>query len=259
MPASAARRRAASIPTVFTGFEDILGGLGDIFGFGDVFGGGRRRGGPQRGADLRYDLEISFDGGGQGRRDHHPDSAAGGVRDVPGQRRGGRLEADDLPAVPGARPAPLPAGLLHRRAHLRPVPRHRIDHRQAVPDLPRRRPRAEGAQAHRPHPGRHRHRPAAAPHRRGRRRTGVAVRRATSTSSSTSRTTPFFQRDGNDLYCEVPLNFPTLALGGEITHPDARRRGAVHGSRGHAERADVPPARPRHAGRDGPRHAATCS
>ncbi len=49
-------------PTVFTGFEDILGGLGDIFGFGDVFGGGagRRRGGPQRGADLRYDLEITF-------------------------------------------------------------------------------------------------------------------------------------------------------------------------------------------------------
>jgi molecular chaperone DnaJ len=47
-------------PTVFTGFEDILGGLGDIFGFGDVLGGGRRRSGPQRGADLRYDLEISF-------------------------------------------------------------------------------------------------------------------------------------------------------------------------------------------------------
>lgn len=47
-------------PSVFTGFEDILGGLGDIFGLGDVFGGGRRRGGPQRGADLRYDLEISF-------------------------------------------------------------------------------------------------------------------------------------------------------------------------------------------------------
>ncbi|MCX6552051.1 MAG: molecular chaperone DnaJ [Acidobacteria bacterium] len=47
-------------PTVFAGFEDILGGLGDIFGFGDIFGGGRRRGGPQRGADLRYDLEITF-------------------------------------------------------------------------------------------------------------------------------------------------------------------------------------------------------
>jgi molecular chaperone DnaJ len=29
----------------------------------------------------------------------------------------------------------------------------------------------------------------------------------------------FFQRDGNDLHCEVPLSFPTLALGGEITVP----------------------------------------
>jgi len=53
-------------PTVFAGFEDILGGLGDMFGFGDIFGGGRRRGGPQRGADLRYDLEISFDESARG-------------------------------------------------------------------------------------------------------------------------------------------------------------------------------------------------
>jgi molecular chaperone DnaJ len=30
---------------------------------------------------------------------------------------------------------------------------------------------------------------------------------------------PVFQRDGNDLYCEIPLNFPTLALGGEIRIP----------------------------------------
>ena len=52
-------------PSVFSGFEDILGGLGDIFGFGDLFGG-RRRGGPQRGADLRYDLEISFDESARG-------------------------------------------------------------------------------------------------------------------------------------------------------------------------------------------------
>jgi molecular chaperone DnaJ len=47
-------------PTIFADFGDIFGGLRDIFGFGDVFGGGRR-GGPQRGADLRYDLEISFE------------------------------------------------------------------------------------------------------------------------------------------------------------------------------------------------------
>ena len=53
-------------PTIFADFGDILGGLGDVFGLGDLFGGGRRRGGPQRGADLRYDFEISFEESAQG-------------------------------------------------------------------------------------------------------------------------------------------------------------------------------------------------
>ena len=43
-------------PTIFADFGDILG---DLFGFGDLFG--RRRGGPRRGADLRYNLELSFE------------------------------------------------------------------------------------------------------------------------------------------------------------------------------------------------------
>jgi molecular chaperone DnaJ len=45
----------------FGGIEDILG---DLFGFGDVFGGARagsRRTAAQRGADLRYDLEITLE------------------------------------------------------------------------------------------------------------------------------------------------------------------------------------------------------
>ena len=45
----------------FGGIEDILG---DLFGFGDVFGSGRtgsRRTAAQRGADLRYDLEITLE------------------------------------------------------------------------------------------------------------------------------------------------------------------------------------------------------
>jgi len=45
----------------FGGIEDILG---DLFGFGDVFGGSRsgsRRSTAQRGADLRYDLEITLE------------------------------------------------------------------------------------------------------------------------------------------------------------------------------------------------------
>ncbi len=44
----------------FADFGDILG---DLFGFGDLFGGGgrSRRTRQQRGEDLRYDLEISFE------------------------------------------------------------------------------------------------------------------------------------------------------------------------------------------------------
>ena len=43
-------------PTVFADFGDILG---DLFGFGDIFGR-RQRGGPRRGADLRYNLDLTF-------------------------------------------------------------------------------------------------------------------------------------------------------------------------------------------------------
>jgi len=46
-------------PNQFTDFSDILG---EFFGLGDLFGGGqRRRNTPQRGEDLRYDLEIDFE------------------------------------------------------------------------------------------------------------------------------------------------------------------------------------------------------
>jgi molecular chaperone DnaJ len=48
-------------PNAFSDFSDILG---DFFGLGDLFGGGGgrgRRNRAQRGEDLRYDLEISFE------------------------------------------------------------------------------------------------------------------------------------------------------------------------------------------------------
>jgi molecular chaperone DnaJ len=47
--------------TVFQDFHDIFG---EFFGFEDLFGGGRRRGGRgrvQRGADLRYDMTLTFE------------------------------------------------------------------------------------------------------------------------------------------------------------------------------------------------------
>ena len=54
---------SSNFGTIFEEFQDVFG---DIFGFQDIFGGGggRRRGGrarAQRGADLRYDLKLSFE------------------------------------------------------------------------------------------------------------------------------------------------------------------------------------------------------
>jgi molecular chaperone DnaJ len=73
----------------FGGIEDILG---DLFGFGDVFGGARtssRRSAAQRGADLRYDLEITLE------------EAAGGMT---AQLRIPRLEACEKCKGTGAAP-----------------------------------------------------------------------------------------------------------------------------------------------------------
>ncbi len=49
----------------FSNIEDIF----DLFGFGDMFGGGtgRRRSSVQRGADLRFDLEITLEESAQGK------------------------------------------------------------------------------------------------------------------------------------------------------------------------------------------------
>ena len=45
-------------PAVFQDFSDIFG---DLFGFGDIFGGGQRRTRVRRGADLREDLHLDFE------------------------------------------------------------------------------------------------------------------------------------------------------------------------------------------------------
>src|SRR2546423_1897686 len=79
----------------FGGIEDILG---DLFGFGDMFGGGGRASGgrrssAQRGADLRYDLEVSLE-----------EAAAG----MTAQLRIPRLESCDTCRGSGAAPGTQP-------------------------------------------------------------------------------------------------------------------------------------------------------
>jgi molecular chaperone DnaJ len=205
-------------PNAFSGFEDILGGLGDIFGFGDVFGGGRRRGGPQRGADLRYDLEISFNEAAKG-----VESSIQIPRQVACETCGGNG------AAPGTQPTTCPQ--CQGRGQLR--------YQQGFFTVARTCNQCRGS-------GSIIAKPCATCRGAGRvqqeKKLTVRIPAGIATGqrlrlSSEGEAGPgggpsgdlyvvihvqeheFFQRDGNDLYCEVPLNFTTLALGGEIRIP----------------------------------------
>ena len=205
-------------PTVFTGFEDILGGLGDIFGLGDVFGGGRRRGGVQRGADLRYDLEISFD-----------EAAKGTETSVQIPRLESCETCSGSGAAPGSKATTCPQcqgrGQLRYQQGFFTVARTCGQCRGTGSVIAKPCTTCKGA-------GRV---------QKERKLTvrvpaGIATGQRLRLSGEGEaggpggpagdlyvvihvQEHPFFQRDGNDLYCEVPLNFPTLALGGEIRIP----------------------------------------
>jgi molecular chaperone DnaJ len=202
-------------PNAFSGFEDILGGLGDIFGFGDVFGGGRRRSGPQRGADLRYDLEISFNEAAKG-----IEASIQIPRHVACETCGGNG------AAPGTQPATCPQ--CQGRGQLR--------YQQGFFTVARTCNQCRGT-------GSIISKPCATCRGAGRVQQekkltvrippGIATGQRLRLSGEGEagplggpngdlyvvihvQDHPFFQRDGNDLYCEVPLN---LALGGEIRIP----------------------------------------
>ena len=205
-------------PTVFTGFEDILGGLGDVFGFGDVFGGARRRGGPQRGADLRYDLEIAFE-----------ESARGAETTIQIPRHETCDTCNGSGAAPGSKPMACPQ--CQGRGQLRYQQGFFTGARTcgqcrgtgSIMTTPCTTCRGAGrVQQERKLTVRI---PAGIA-------TGQRMRLAGEGEAGPSggpagdlyvvihvQDHRFFQRDGNDLLCEIPLNYPTVALGGEITVP----------------------------------------
>jgi molecular chaperone DnaJ len=215
---AAATGGAGFDPTVFTGFEDILGGLGDIFGFGDMFGGGRRRGGPQRGADLRYDLEISFE-----------ESAKGAETSIQIPRQETCDTCHGSGAAAGTHPSTCPQ--CQGRGQLR--------YQQGFFTVARTCGQCRGS-------GQVIANPCSTCRGAGRIQkerkltvkipagiaTGQRLRLSAEGESGAAggpagdlyvvvhvQDHSFFQRDGNDLFCEIPLNFSTLALGGEITIP----------------------------------------
>jgi molecular chaperone DnaJ len=205
-------------PNAFAGFEDIFGNLGDLFGFGDMFGGRRRRGGPQRGADLRYDLEISFEESFTGTETplqipreetcetcSGSGAAAGTSAETCGQCRGTGQQRFQQGFLTVARPCPTCRGA--GKVIAKPCQACRgagrvARERKIAAKIPAGIATGQRLRLY----GEGEHGAAGGPP--GDLYVVVHVQEH-----------PFFQREGDDLYCELPVTFPTLALGGDLRVP----------------------------------------
>jgi molecular chaperone DnaJ len=216
---SAAGGGAGFDPSVFAEFGDFADILGNMFGFGDLFGGGgRRRGGPQRGADLRYDLEISFE-----------ESARGAETSIQIPRHESCETCRGSGAAPGT--SASTCSLCRGQGQVRS--------QQGFFTVARTCPQCRGA-------GKVISKPCETCRGAGRvakeRKLTVKIPAGISTGQqlrlqgegeSGAAGGPaghlyvvvhvheheFFRRDGNNLFCEIPVNFTTVALGGEVQVP----------------------------------------
>ena len=219
-------------PTIFADFDDIfsggLGGLGDLFGFG--FGGGRR-GGAARGADLRYDVEITFG-----------EMAAGTETTLQIPREERCESCDGSGSAAGSRPETCPQ--CRGRGQVR--------YQQGFLTVARTCGQCRGA-------GTIIRTPCLACQGRGRteRERKLTVRvpagigsgqrlRLTGQGEHGQAGGPpgdlhvvvhvqdheFFERDGDDLHCVVPVGYPTLVLGGTLVVPTLTGDETVHVPKG---------------------------
>ncbi len=200
-------------PAIFQDFGDIFG---EFFGFGDLFGGGgRRRTRAQRGADLREDLELEFD-----------EAVFGTEKQVKVRRH----EACDACHGSGAAPGKGPVQCRSCNG------RGQVRYQQGFFSIARTCPTCQGAGSVISDP---------CPKCRGearllRERVVEAKVPAGVEDGTRIRFTgfgeagafggpagdlyvvlhvkehPFFEREGNDLYCVVPISFPQAAMGTEI-------------------------------------------
>jgi molecular chaperone DnaJ len=206
-------------PTIFADFSDIFAGLGDMFGFGDILGGGRRRrGGPQRGADLRYDLEITFE-----------ESAEGTETSIIVPREEACETCSGSGAAPGTHAETC--------AQCRGTGQLRYQQGFLTVARPCSTCRGTGRTIAKPcttcgglgRVARERKLTVKIPAGIA---TGQQMRLAGEGEHGSAGGPPgdlyvvvhvqehaFFHREGDDLYCELPINFPTLALGGAVKVP----------------------------------------
>jgi len=200
--------------SIFSDFEDIFG---DFFGFGDMFGRGRGARG-RRGADLRYDLEISFE-----------EAAAGMDTKIKIPRGETCLACHGTGARKGSTPVSCPVC----------GGRGQVRHQQGFFTVSRACPQCGGhGQVVRD----------ACQECRGegkvRREKVLSIRIPSGVDDGTRlrvsgegeggafgsppgdlyvmlkvREHPFFERRGNDLYCTIPISMAQAALGGELKVP----------------------------------------
>ncbi len=204
-------------PTIFADFNDIFGNLGDIFGFGDLFGG-RRRAAAQRGSDLRYDLEVSFEEAAGGSETtiqipreescetcHGSGAAPGSAPETCSQCKGRGQLRFQQGFLTIARPCHVCHGtgrvITHPCASCRGTGRTTNERRITV-KIPAGIATGQRLRLY----GEGEHGGPGAP--AGDLYVVVHVQEH-----------PFFHREGDDLYCEAAVNFPTLALGGAIEVP----------------------------------------
>lgn len=201
-------------PTIFSDFGDVFGGLGDLFGFG----GARRRGGPARGVDLRYDMSIPFS-----------DAATGAETTLQIPRFEVCERCAGSQAEPGSKAEPCPQcggqGQVRYQQGFLTVARTcgQCRGEGTVFKNPCTTCRGQG-QVEKARTLKVKIPAGIA--------TGQRLRIQGEGEHGTAGGAPgdlyvvlrvedhsFFHRDGDDLWCEVPVSFPTLALGGVITVP----------------------------------------
>ncbi len=201
-------------PATFGDFGDILG---EFFGFGDIFGT-RRRGGAERGADLRYDLKINF-----------REAAFGLKTKIKIPRQDTCPECEGRGTAKGK--SPITCSACHGQGQVR--------YQQGFFSISRTCGQCNGA-------GRIIRDPCETCQGRGRvRKEKVLEIRIPAGVDNGARLRiqgegesgvhggpagdlyvviyveehPFFQRQGNNIYCQVPIGITQAVLGGEITVP----------------------------------------
>ncbi|MCC6610986.1 MAG: molecular chaperone DnaJ [Burkholderiales bacterium] len=198
------------------GFENFADAFGDIFS--DIFGGGRARSSVQRGADLRYNLEITLEQAARGTETKIRIPTAEVCTACSGTG-----------AKPGTQPQTCPTCEGHGQVRMQ----------QGFFSIQQTCPRCHGSGKHIPEPCRT---CSGAGHVKAHKTLSVRIPTGVDEGDRIRlagegepgmrggtpgdlyvqihvRQHPVFSRDHDDLHCEMPVSFVTAALGGDIEIP----------------------------------------